>query len=60
MTIWAALSFFEENDRGSLEAGKAADFVMFNMDLAKAPFEKLSDARCLGTWIDGRNVYRAD
>lgn len=60
MTIWAALSFFEENDRGSLEPGKAADFVMFTMDLAKAPFGKLGEARCLGTWINGENVYRAD
>jgi predicted amidohydrolase YtcJ len=60
MTIWAALSFFEENDRGSLEPGKAADFVLFNMDLTKSPFEKLGEAKCLGTWINGENVFQSE
>lgn len=32
MTIWAAYSNFEEKERGSLEVGKWADFVIFNQD----------------------------
>lgn len=35
MTIWAAFSNFEEKEKGSLEAGKWADFVMFDQDLMK-------------------------
>jgi predicted amidohydrolase YtcJ len=35
MTIWAAYSNFEEKEKGSLEVGKWADFVMFDQDLMK-------------------------
>ncbi|CAN1531876.1 COG1574 Predicted metal-dependent hydrolase with the TIM-barrel fold [Flavobacteriaceae bacterium] len=35
MTIWAAFSNFEEKEKGSLEVGKWADFVIFDQDLMK-------------------------
>ena len=35
MTIWAAYSNFEEKEKGSLEVGKWADFVVFDQDLMK-------------------------
>jgi predicted amidohydrolase YtcJ len=35
MTIWAAYSNFEEKEKGSLEVGKWADFVLFDQDLMK-------------------------
>jgi len=35
MTFWAAYSNFEEKERGSLEVGKWADFVIFDQDLMK-------------------------
>ena len=33
MTIWAAKAAFEEKEKGSLEKGKAADFIMLDTDL---------------------------
>ena len=33
MTIWAALANFEENEKGSIEKGKAADLTILNTDL---------------------------
>lgn len=57
MTIWAALSNFEENEKGSLEVGKAADFVILDTDLMKADEDRLLNTKVLQTFIDGENVF---
>jgi predicted amidohydrolase YtcJ len=40
MTLWAA-SNFEEKEKGSLEVGKWADFVMYEQDLMKVEENKI-------------------
>jgi len=57
MTIWAAKASFEENVKGSLEAGKYADFVILDIDLMTANPEEVLGTKILSTWSDGEKVY---
>lgn len=57
MTIWAAKSNFEETEKGSLEAGKLADFIIINKDLMKAPEKELLQVQVLSTYIQGEKVF---
>lgn len=59
MTIWAAQSNFEEKEKGSLEKGKMADFVILDMDLLKAPDTVLLKASVIKTYLGGELVYEA-
>ena len=57
MTIWAAIASFEEEQKGSLEPGKFADFVVLDRDILQcAPTEILS-TNVLETWINGSLKY---
>jgi predicted amidohydrolase YtcJ len=57
MTIWAAKSNFEEAEKGSLEKGKLADFIILDKDLMTiAPTEVLQTS-VLATYIGGKKVY---
>ena len=57
MTIWSAYSNFEEKERGSIEIGKMADFVILEDDLMLAPIEKLRNVKVLNTYVGGEKVY---
>lgn len=57
MTIWAAKANFEENEKGSLEIGKNADFVLLNLDLMKAPQDQILNTRVLLTFLAGEKVF---
>jgi predicted amidohydrolase YtcJ len=57
MTIWAAKANFEENEKGSLEKGKFADFVILDNDLMKEVPEKLLQIKVLKTFVGGEKVY---
>ncbi len=59
MTIWAARSGFEEDLKGSIEAGKLADLVITDTDLMNAPEEELFGIRVLETYSGGELVYEA-
>ena len=60
MTIWAARSAFEENEKGSLEEGKFADFIVTEEDLMSVPEEKIPHISILSTYLGGKMVYSAD
>jgi predicted amidohydrolase YtcJ len=57
MTIWAAKACFEENEKGSLEAGKYADFVILDKDIMTIPEKEVLSVKVLKTFIRGEKVY---
>lgn len=59
MTIWAAKSNFEEKEKGSLEKGKFADFVILDRDLMKAAENDILQTVVLKTYLGGEKVYVA-
>jgi len=58
MTLWAAYANHEENDKGSLEVNKYADFVVLDTDLMIAPEKALKKAKVKNTVIGGKMVYQ--
>jgi predicted amidohydrolase YtcJ len=57
MTIWAAKAQFEENEKGSIEPGKYADFVILDNDIMKTAGANLPKVKVLKTYINGEKVY---
>ncbi len=57
MTIWAAKSGFEEKEKGSIETGKLADFVILDKDIMQIDVKEIPDAKVLETYIGGLRVY---
>lgn len=57
MTIWAAKGNFEEKEKGSLETGKFADFVVLDKDIMSATEDELLTVKVLKTYINGEKVY---
>ena len=58
MTIWAAKGSFEENEKGSLEKEKFADFIMLDTDLMNCPATDILKTNVLATYINGERVYK--
>jgi len=58
-TIWPAYATFEENLRGSIEAGKWADFTVLSQDILKVPEADILKTTCRMTIIQGEIVYRS-
>lgn len=59
MTIWSAYSFFEENTHGSIEVGKAADFVVLEDDLMTIAPEKMRETKIKMTVVGGETLFSA-
>lgn len=57
MTLWAAKAQFEEKEKGSLEKGKWADFVILDCDLLHAKAQEILNTHVLSTYVGGTRVY---
>jgi hypothetical protein len=57
MTIWGAYSNFEEQEKGSLEKGKAADFIILDTDLMTVDIAKVPELQVEKTFVNGGLVY---
>ena len=59
-TLWPAYASFREDELGTIEVGKRADFTAFSVDLMTAPVEDIPRGEATLTIVDGVVVYRAD
>jgi predicted amidohydrolase YtcJ len=57
MTSAAARFSFDEKNRGSIEPGKAADFVVLDTDIMTCPAERLPSIRPELTIVGGRVAF---
>ena len=57
MTIWAAYLNFEENEKGSIEKNKFADFIIIDRDIMKVQLNLTPTTKVLKTYLSGELVY---
>jgi hypothetical protein len=56
-TTWAATAAFEESQKGSLTAGKLADFIVLSDAFDERTPQRILDTKVESTYIGGRRVY---
>ena len=56
MTIWAAYSNFEEQEKGSIEVGKFADFILMDEDIMTVAEDLIPNLKVNQTWLGGKKV----
>lgn len=58
-TLWPAYASFREDELGTIEVGKRADFTVFNIDLMTVPEADIPRGRAVLTVVDGQIVHRS-
>jgi predicted amidohydrolase YtcJ len=58
-TVDSAYASFDEQDKGTLAAGKLADFVVLSEDIVAIPPARILRTRVLLTVMGGRDTFRA-
>jgi predicted amidohydrolase YtcJ len=53
MTIWAAKAAFWENEIGSIEIGKQADFTIYKYNLLQPDKQSLPALKPISVWVAG-------
>jgi predicted amidohydrolase YtcJ len=57
MTIWAAYSNFEEEEKGSITPGKFADFIIMDKDIMTVAEDEIPNLKVRATYVNGEKVY---
>ncbi len=57
MTEWGAYANFEENQKGTIEVGKVADFVILDRDIILEKESNILKTRIVATLLDGNIVF---
>ena len=56
MTIWAAYANFEEKEKGSIEKGKVADFIVLDQDIMQVDSKLIPKTKVMATFVGGEQV----
>jgi predicted amidohydrolase YtcJ len=59
MTLWPAWQHFEEAQKGSIEVGKLADFVVLSDNPLTVAPEALAELKVSETIKEGASIHRA-
>ncbi|MGD0790133.1 MAG: amidohydrolase [Terriglobales bacterium] len=59
-TLGSAYAEFQENEKGSIAAGKLADMVLLSDDVLSIDPVKVREVKVLKTWVGGKVTYDAD
>lgn len=57
LTINGAYQMHVEKERGSIEVGKYADFVLADKDVLTCSESEIHETKVLSTWFEGKKVY---
>ena len=60
LTYWPAYAAFQEKERGTIEAGKLADFTVLSSDIMQVPDAEILKTRVVLTIIGGEVVYQGE
>jgi predicted amidohydrolase YtcJ len=56
-TSWAAWAAFEEKDKGSIEEGKLADFIVLSADIMTVPAQEILRTEVVKTIVGGKEAF---
>ena len=57
MTIFGAYANFEEEEKGSIELGKDADFIILDNDIIRSSEARIPNTNVVATFINGELVF---
>jgi len=57
MTLYGAYANFEEDEKGSIEVGKSADFIILDNDILKSAESRILLTNVVATFVEGELVF---